>query len=125
MSSTNRTKALLKRIVDEVLRELDANPEFASRLEDAMRQKLSSDEPKKSHRRAPGVVDPFAAFAQSGEEGLRASIALLTLEQLKDIVAQHGMDRTKLAMKWKTADRLADLIVETVTARSRKGDAFR
>jgi hypothetical protein len=35
------------------------------------------------------------------------------------------MDRSKLAMKWKTKDRLVELIVSTVASRARKGDAFR
>ena len=82
-------------------------------------------QPKRSHRRAPGVVDPFAVFSDAGEEGVRRSLSQLSIEQLKDIVAQHGMDRSKLAMKWRTSGRFVDLILETVAARSRKGDAFR
>jgi hypothetical protein len=31
---------------------------------------------------------------------------MLTVEQLKDIVAGHAMDTTQLAMKWKTSDPL-------------------
>jgi len=49
----------------------------------------------------------------------------LNIEQLKDMVAEHGMDQAKLAMKWRTSDRLVDLIASTVAARARKGDAFR
>jgi hypothetical protein len=47
------------------------------------------------------------------------------MEELKDIVAEHGMDSRKLAMKWKTPDRLIDLIVETVRERVTKGNVFR
>ena len=35
------------------------------------------------------------------------------------------MDGAKLAMKWKSADRLVELIVASVASRSRKGDVFR
>ena len=40
------------------------------------------------------------------------------------MIAEHGMDRDKLAMKWKTPDRLIERIVDTVRSRSAKGDVF-
>jgi len=47
------------------------------------------------------------------------------LEQLKDIVADYGMDPGKLVMKWKSSDKVIDRIVEISLARAQKGDAFR
>ena len=35
------------------------------------------------------------------------------------------MDPAKLAMKWKAADRVIDLVVSTAALRLTKGDAFR
>lgn len=75
-------------------------------------------------RRAPGVIDPFAGFRAGGEEALRGKLEDLDVEQLKDIVAEHGMDQARLAMKWKTPARLVDLIVSTVRDRLKKGNAF-
>jgi len=49
----------------------------------------------------------------------------LNIEELKDIVAEQGMDRSKLARKWKNKERLINLIVTAVESRMRKGDAFR
>lgn len=117
----------LKRLVEAVTTEAGRNPAFASSLERALEgaQVSDRDQPKRPHRRAPGVVDPFAVFADGGEAGIRRSLSQLSIEQLKDVVAEHGMDRSKLAMKWKTSDRFIDLILETVATRSRKGDAFR
>jgi hypothetical protein len=48
----------------------------------------------------------------------------LDVDQLKDVVAHHQMDRAKLAMKWQTRERLIDLIVAQTTSRSHKGEAF-
>jgi hypothetical protein len=56
---------------------------------------------------------------------LRARLAGLSIEQLRDIVAEHGMDPGKLVIKWKSADRIIDGIVEMSMARAQKGDAFR
>jgi hypothetical protein len=76
-----------------------------------------------SRRRSPGPFDPFLAY-QAGETELRRTLATCDLEQLRDIVAEHGMDYDRLALKWKSPDRLIDRIVETVSTRSRKGQAF-
>jgi hypothetical protein len=70
------------------------------------------------------VVDPFKLLS-SGEQHLRSELAKLELEQLKDIVAEYGMDTSRLALKWKSHERLVDFVVNTVVARNRKGDVFR
>lgn len=114
----------LQRLVKAVVVEATKNPDFASSLEEALGIR-EEQQPKRPHRRAPGVVDPFAMYADAGEESVRRSLSQLSIEQLKDIVAQHGMDRSKLAMKWRTSDRFIELILETVAARNQKGDAFR
>ncbi|WP_424535515.1 hypothetical protein ACOZ38_36335 [Sphaerisporangium viridialbum] len=77
------------------------------------------------HRRTPGVFDPFVIFSEVGESGLNERLAALDLEQLRDIVAEHGMDHDRLAMRWKDPDRVISRIVEKVSARASKGSAFR
>jgi hypothetical protein len=68
----------------------------------------------------------FASDAfQEGEDHLHGALAGLSIDQLKDIIAEHGMDTDKLAMKWKGRDRIIALIVTTVKSRMAKGDAFR
>ncbi|MHB8838170.1 MAG: hypothetical protein ACYC7F_04380 [Gemmatimonadaceae bacterium] len=79
---------------------------------------------RRPHRRPPGVLDPFALLAE-GDQAARTSLAALTVEQLKDIIAEHGMDSTKLAMKWRSPDRLIELLISTAKSRMRKGHVFR
>lgn len=114
----------LQRAFDEILAEARANPKFAERLEGALESSGEKLLALRSHRRKPGVIDPFAIYREGGDV-LRQRLGNLSIEELKDIVAQHGMDRSKLAMKWRTPDRFIELIIETVQARARKGDAFR
>ncbi|MFF8945712.1 hypothetical protein ACF1A5_26205 [Streptomyces sp. NPDC014864] len=83
-----------------------------------------AERPRRS-RRAPGVIDPFAVFAETGETGLRSRLGELDLEQLRDIISEHGMDHDRLAMKWKDPHRVIDRIVERVESRTAKGAAFR
>jgi hypothetical protein len=70
------------------------------------------------------VLDPLALARKARmccENGCRCS----KLEQLKDVVAEYGMDAGKLVMKWRDTMRIIDRIVELSLARSTKGDAFR
>ncbi|PAZ13542.1 hypothetical protein CLM62_24115 [Streptomyces sp. SA15] len=85
----------------------------------------STERPRRPSRRAPGVIEPFAIFAESGEAGLRSRLKELNLEQLRDVIAEHGMDHDRLAMKWKDPQRVIDRVVERVESRVMKGSAFR
>lgn len=120
----------LQAVFSEILEEADANPAFAERLARAMEEphRGRSASPRQAGRRRgrrpPGVLDPFAAHSAGGETELREALGRLDIEQLKDIVAEHGMDTSKLALKWKTPERLIDLIATTVDSRARKGQAF-
>ncbi|NLW36827.1 MAG: hypothetical protein GXY80_15325 [Syntrophorhabdus aromaticivorans] len=116
----------LKALLNEVLAETERNPAFRERL-----SRLLEDQPlastrasKRSARRQPGKFDPMAVYRDHPQE-LTARLEALTVDELKDMVAEGGMDRTKLAMKWKDKERLVELIVNTVKSRDQKGDAFR
>lgn len=121
----------LERAFRVILQEARSNKAFAEHLADALGQTLpgapprdQSRAPARRHRRPPGAVNPIEIIAQ-GEAVLRAALAPLDLEQLKDIVAEHGMDTRKLAMKWKERARVEDLIVTFAKDRVAKGSVFR
>ena len=71
------------------------------------------------------MVDPLELFQEGREDRLREALADLNIEQLKDIVAEYGLDPSKLAMKWKKRERIEDLIVTTIAERLAKGSVFR
>ena len=79
---------------------------------------------RRANRRDKAVLDPIH-LAERGEAGLKVELSRLTEKQLKDIIAEYGMDQSKLAMKWKDKNRLIDLITETSVRRAKKGDVFR
>jgi hypothetical protein len=125
LSTTNPELAdTLARLVVAVAGEACRTSRFASVLSAAV---TGGDvvKPRRTGRRAAGVIDPFAIYVESGESGLRDRLRRLDVEQLRDIVAEHGMDHDRLAMKWKDPDRVIDRIVEKVRARASKGSAFR
>ncbi|TDX67078.1 hypothetical protein EDE12_101619 [Methylosinus sp. sav-2] len=86
--------------------------------------KRAADAERPKNRRPAAVLDPIA-LAREGEATLRSRLSALSLDQLRDIVADYGMDHGKLVMKWKDVERVAGRIVELSLARAQKGDAFR
>ena len=107
---------LLKQAVAEALRD----PTFGR----ALRRALDEVLPKRPRRRAHPAIDPFALYDEGGEDALAEALSALDVDQLKDVVAHHKMDRAKLAMKWQTPERLIDLVVTQTKSRAHKGEAF-
>lgn len=119
-------KKTLNEFVRAVVEETERNSEFASRIEQVLGLKEKPTKPgltRGAHRRAPAVLDPVE-LARQGEPALRARLGELNIEQLKDIVADYGMDPGKLVLKWKTSERIIDRIVEASLGRARKGEGF-
>jgi hypothetical protein len=120
----------LKRLFDEILAEAERKPDFGRRLMAALAETppvasgSGVSKRKSTNRRARGVLDPFEVYMR-GESQLRQALSGLTIDQLKDIVSERAMDSSKLALKWRSPERLMDLIVTTVRARVEKGDAFK
>lgn len=131
-------RRILTALVREVADEADRNPAFRERIEQALgaftpsaqaktthKTAPRTEEPKRpSNRRAPAVLDPVQ-LARQGEDVLRAALGKLDIEQLRDVVADYGMDTGKLVIKWRTPDRIIDRIVEVSRQRAHKGSAFR
>lgn len=132
----------LERVFAEVIREARRNASFASRLRragnsgvtDSLTTRAKGRHVEASaapvtagrrHRRAPPMIDALAIYQQEGEDRLRSALTALTVEQLKDVVAEHGMDTHKLAMKWRSRERLEHLIVTSIRERLAKGSVFR
>ena len=110
----------------------DRDQMFASQIVEALGLKEKPPRPKPArgstnrpkNRRPAAVLDPIQ-LVRDGEAKLRAALSGLTHEQLRDIVADYGMDPGKLVMKWKDVGRITDRIIELSLARAQKGDAFR
>ena len=122
-----------------VIEEAERNPEFEAALSDALgvssgksKQPLlaglasgeGGDSKRGKNRRPPAVLDPVQVV-RDGEAVLRNALEKLLLDQLRDIVAEYGMDPGKLVMKWVDRERVIERIMEVSIARARKGDAFR
>jgi hypothetical protein len=109
-----------QRLIDQAVAEAARDPDFGR----ALRRAVDNAMPKKRSRRQPAVINVFAVYGRRGETELREALAHLTVDQLKDVVAQHRMDRSQLAMKWRTPERLIELIVAQTINRAHKGEAF-
>jgi hypothetical protein len=114
------TSAAQQRLIEEAVAEAVRDPEFGREL----RRALDDATPKRKRRRAQPAVDPFVCYERGGEAELRQALAALDVDQLKDVIAHHQMDRARLAMKWQTPERLIDLVVTQTMSRAHKGEAF-
>lgn len=140
-----KVRKILADLARAVADEAERNPDFAERIADALkltnapprgrsiadhlaaaltRAEQKFERSRAKNRRPAALLDPVA-IAREGEQTLRSRLAELSLDQLRDVVADQGMDPGKLVMKWKTPDRVIDRIVEISLARAQKGDAFR
>ena len=108
----------------------DRDPELASRLIEifgaapAIPKKPENAPGRAKNRRPAAVLDPVVVVGE-GENALRGQLSALSLDQLRDVVAEYGMDQGKLVMKWKDTARIIDRIVEIAITRAQKGHAFR
>lgn len=124
---------LWKKVSACIADEITNNDEFANRLglileENLVKAKSSKAESvnTKSHkgnRRRPAKINPFILLEQ-GAEVLKRALEALDIEELKDVIAENGMDTAKLAMKWKDGNRLINHIIDTTQRRSSRGEAF-
>lgn len=135
-----RLRDTLSRLVRVVIEEAERNPTFEAALVDALGAPLAKRNPPKNdaptgqpthgdtkrgkNRRPSAALDPIQVV-RSGESALRDALERLTLDQLRDIVAEYGMDPGRLVIKWNTPERVIDRIVEMSVARAHKGSAFR
>lgn len=139
-------KDKLNRIIVAVIEEAEKNEEFTQSIGNILiagdtpaneitkpipLQKMLSDllfgatSTRSPKKRKPAKFDPIDVLSNGGEDKLRKSLEDLDVEQLKDIIAEYGMDPSKRAMKWKNKERLINHIFDTAKRRSSKGDAFR
>jgi hypothetical protein len=136
----------LKALFDLIREEAKHNADFRDRLQSVLEAQglprrstpavadaapgapsSSAGEPsakKRGNRRPPALFDPIAE-SNHGEAPLREKLASLSLDQLRDIIADFRMDPSKLVMKWKDRGRVVEHIVTTALNRRQKGDAFR
>ena len=66
-----------------------------------------------------GIPDPFALYAEKGEQGLRAALAELRTGSLRAIVREHRLDPTERLASNNDADKLRAAIVKAVLKAAR------
>ena len=120
----------LRDLMDVVIEQAEKDEEFAKKLSDVFagtskkNDKAENTSKRAANRRDAAVLDPIK-LTEEGDALLWDKLEALTEKQLKDIIADFGMDPSKLAMKWKDKERLIRHIIDTSERRATKGDAFR
>lgn len=81
--------------------------------------------PKKRVARQPGAFDPFVIYRSSGDQALATRLGELTVDQLRDIIAEQELDTRKETGRKRKPEVLVAWIVERVEASENKGSVFR
>lgn len=127
-------KYSLSKLIDCILEQAGKDPEFASKLEGIFNLSEQSGKPASTSKKEPGaarskrnpaILDPIEVASKQGMEALETALSSLDIEQLKDIIAQFGMNQDKLAMKWRKKEKCVERIMEKTLDRTTRGDAFR
>lgn len=126
-ATIKKLQAFFQAVIDEAR----SNEAFARKITDALYGESDTTTPaemtdtkKRTNRRDPAVLDPVQMM-MNGDDSLKERLEALSIKELKDIIAEHGMDSSRLALKWKDKNRLISLILDTADRRASKGDAFR
>lgn len=104
-----KVRRKLLELARAVADEAERNPGFAQKLEtvfdleQSRRNDKGTKRTRSQGRRTPAAFDPVAVRRKEGVQGLRSRLSGLDIEQLKDMVAQYGMDPGE------TGDEVEDL----------------
>lgn len=123
MSNDAEMVKRVARLLRLIAAKIEEHPEFLADMELALRDIPVAGRKKKTAE--PPAFDVFQVFLGEGEGALRQRLETLELKALKGIVGRHGFDPSNLAQRWRKKEKLIDLILERVAARSEKGRVFR
>ena len=122
------TKTVVEK--DQSSTEVDADPdrttsstEMAPDAEARAADQPPTNPPKR--RRQPSPIDPYSIATRDGVEGLRGELQRLDIEQLKDVIAEYGMNYDGRAMGWKDHHRFVERVIEKTDFGTTQGNAFR
>lgn len=123
MSNNIETSKKIARILRMLATKLEDNPDFLNDIE--LHFGETPNFRKKKVAPTPIDFDVFEIYAQGGEKALQQKLEHLDISTLKRVISTHGFDPSKLAEKWRNKERLLNLILDRVAARSDKGKTFK
>lgn len=118
----NDIVSVWKKISKVIQDEMTENEGFAKKIEEILFPE-GTEKPKKKSKRNPAKINPIRLW-EEGEEKLREEVAKLDVEELKDVIAEYGLDPKKSANRLKKREKLEELIFEGAKRTATRGDAF-
>jgi hypothetical protein len=93
-------------------------------LQELVRLVASSKHEVQGRTKKSPVLNPFNLYREGGESALAEKLNSMSLGELLAVVKAYGLDPSRKSHKWKTEQRLVDLIRERVRSTSSRGDVF-
>ena len=124
---------LLKDLFNNVLIKMSEDGDFSKEIEQIFDSYFNGIKTKgfaeTGHRRTnrkPAIFNPIDYLIDNNDmEKLEQKLNEFSIEELKDIVSDFGMDHLKLVLKWKNKEKIIKHIVFTTYSRVNKGKEFR
>jgi hypothetical protein len=119
--------ALLRGLVDLLVKESDRNPAFAARVEAllcGLPDRTVRAEVPKSARSSNALPDVHAEWTNRGQAGFRLWLQDQPISILREVIRRQDLDPTRRTTKWKEPERLAQFIADGLSARLARGSAF-
>ena len=117
--------SIWKKISKVIEDEMTVNEEFAKKIEAILIPEMPTvaQKPKKKSKRNPSKINPIRLW-EEGEERLQEKLAKLDLNELKDVVAEYGLDPKGSANRFRKREKLEELILEGAKRTATRGNAF-
>jgi hypothetical protein len=120
--------SLFERLMRAVSEEADSNPAFCEKLE-AILIEVAEAKPRAAKiKEKPAAVedlpDIHGEWSARGEAGFRVWLAAQKLPVLRGIISREDLDSTRKTARWRTAEKLAVFIADSLAARRGRGGGF-
>jgi len=124
MSDNKITAEQIVSILRMLAKKIEENPEILRDIRFNQKEVPILSQKEEEEKKAVDF-NIFQIFSEGGEQALRDRLNPLNLRTLRGILRKHSLDPSKLAEKWKNKNRLVELIIERVAARSERGKVFK
>lgn len=98
--------------------------EESEKISASLQAEEASDAKKPETDETPEIFNPIAVYLHEGQAILKEKLEVLDLKDLRKIIREYGLDKTRKSLNWKDKNRVIEKILERSKARATKGNSY-
>jgi hypothetical protein len=114
----------IKALAAVVWQEVERNPAFAKRVEDALGNFAIEFKARRDDEKAAGSISLSALMQEGGEEAVRKKVSKLKLSALRLVVSMNNLDPSGTLTKGGKKAAFIDIIVDGASRKQKRKSAF-